>query len=259
MERKTGPVGGISEVCTARRMASGRSAGPLDFRRPFRPRSGDPHHVGPEDRLLEFEPAVLLTGGQNQRRSGAVGVIQHAHRVAQTAADVDIHYAGRSRGLREAVGHRHDGNFLQAQDVLDPRIVDQRVGKWQLGRSRIAEEILHAGFRQEMKHGVASAHRHVITTFRRQSEAFVPARPAGNPVRPRQRNAGHGGRLDREGHQVFRLEMVHVRLAAGTGERRQLHREDIEVVPQPPRTLSGASRCSSSGSCVVIPTGQRPV
>ena len=41
---------------------------------------------------------------------------------------------------------------------------------------------------------------------------------------------GHGGRFDRQRHQVFALQMMHVRLAAGTRKRRQLHRQDIEVI-----------------------------
>ena len=52
-DRNTGPVGGVSAICTARRMAAGQIFDPLDFGRPFGPRPGHAHHVAPQDRLLE--------------------------------------------------------------------------------------------------------------------------------------------------------------------------------------------------------------
>ena len=70
---------------------------PFDFDSPLRPRLRDGNHVRPKDRFLEFQPPVLLAGGEDQRRSRAIGVVKHAHRVAQTATDVDIHNTRRSR------------------------------------------------------------------------------------------------------------------------------------------------------------------
>ena len=69
-----------------------------------------------------------------------------------------------------------------------------------------------------------------------------------NPVRAGQWDAGHGGSLDRESSEVFRLEMVDVGLAAGPGERRQLHRQRPEVVGD-----AAASRPDPSGARAPAP------
>ena len=122
IDRNTGPVGGVSAVCIARRMAEGISSTRCNFDGPFRPRPNDAQHVAPQDRLLELQPAVLLAGGEQQRRAGAKRVVEHPHRVAQAGADVDIHDAQLARGHRVAVGHRHHGHFLQAEDVLQARV-----------------------------------------------------------------------------------------------------------------------------------------
>src|SRR5215469_18413203 len=44
-------------------------------------------------------------------------------------------------------------------------------------------------------------------------------------VRPGKRYPGHGGRLDRQRAQVFWLQAVHVRLAAGPGEHLGFERQ----------------------------------
>ena len=95
----------------------------------------------PQNRLFELQPPVLLAGRDQQRRPFAIGVVEHAHRVAQAAADVQVDDAQRPRGHGIAVGHGHHRHFLQAQDVLKAAIADQRVVQRQLGRARIAEEM----------------------------------------------------------------------------------------------------------------------
>ena len=131
---------------------------PLHLDGPFGPRPNDAEHVAPQNRLLELQPAILLAGGEQQRRAGAEGVVEHPHRVAQAGADVNIDDAQLARGHRIAVGHRHHGDFLQAEDVLQPSVGRHRVAKRQLGRAGIAEQKADAGSREHFEKGVDATH-----------------------------------------------------------------------------------------------------
>ena len=73
----------------------------VDFDRPFSPGSRDGDHVASQDRLFELQPPVLLAGSHQQRRALAKGVVEHAHRIAQAAGDVQVHHAQRSRCHRQ--------------------------------------------------------------------------------------------------------------------------------------------------------------
>ena len=85
-------------------------------------------------------------------------------------------------------------------------------------------------------------------------------RMPGNPFGARQRNAGHRGRLDRDGDQVLGFEMAHVGLAAGARDRLRLHRQHPQVVGQPaaafdgiePRRQFGILRADAGGIGAVL-------
>ncbi len=57
-------------------------------------------------------------------------------------------------------------HFLQAEDVLNPPVADQRVVQRQLGRAGVAEDVLHAGVGQHIQEGVDSANGHGSRRFR---------------------------------------------------------------------------------------------
>src|SRR5262245_44438492 len=59
------------------------------------------------------------------------------------------------------------------------------------------------------------------------TSSFAGAR---NPVRSRQRHACHGGSFHGQRHQVFGLEIVHMRLAAGARDGLHLERHDRKKV-----------------------------
>ena len=153
-DRNTGPVGGVSAVCTARRTATGRSCTRCTSHAHLVHGRVDLDHLAPQDRLFEHQPAVLLAGGDQQRRPFAIGVVEHAHRVAQAARDVQVDDAQAARGHRVAVGHRHHGHFLQAEDVLKPPVADQRVVQRHLGRAGIAEDVPHAEAGEQVEEGL---------------------------------------------------------------------------------------------------------
>ena len=156
----------------------------LDFARPFGPGPGDLDHLAVEDRLLEHQPAVLLAGGDQQRRAFAIGVVEHAHRVAQAAGDVQVDDAQPPRGHREAVGHRHHGHFLQAEDVLKAAVADQRVVERHLGRAGIAENVPHAELGEQVQESVNAGrgHQPIVTWATRSASRGITRRDGGESV-----------------------------------------------------------------------------
>ena len=89
---------------------------------------------------------------------------------------------------------------------------------------------------------------------------LFPARPAAeDSVRAGQRQAGDERGFEGQGSQVFGLEVVDVALAAGTGQDLDLGGQAWKKLATRSAAVSTSSRAVSSGSCVVIPTGQRPV
>ena len=82
---------------------------------------------------------------------------------------------------------------------------------------------------------------------------------AGDVVGAGQRHLRHRRGLDRQRAEVLGLERVDVRLAARAREHLHLERQRVQEVVDALGGLLDTSRLRSSGSCVVIPTGQRPV
>ena len=83
----------------------------------------------------------------------------------------------RARGLRIAVGHGDDRHFLQAEDVLDARILDHGIRQRQLGRARVAEQILHAEIGEHVEKGLnpAVSHDPSRPTEKRMARRTMPA------------------------------------------------------------------------------------
>lgn len=144
----------------------------VDFAGPFGPRARDFDHFAPEDRLFEHEPAILLPGSDEEGRAFAVGVVEHAHCVAEAAGDVQIDDAEPARGHRVAVGHRHDGHFLQAEDVLEAAVGDEGVVERHFGRAGIAEYMPHAVAGEEVEEDVDSGFCHGIDCIQFKKRMF---------------------------------------------------------------------------------------
>ncbi len=151
--RRQGRLGGAAN-------GGGKILHAVDLGGPFHPRLGHADHVGPQDRLFEHQPTILLPGRDQEGRARAMGVVEHAHRVPQPATDVQVDDAERSRGLGVAVGHGDDGDLLQAEDVLDASILDHGIRKGQLGRAGVAEQILHAETGEHVEKGLYAADSH---------------------------------------------------------------------------------------------------
>ena len=145
----------------ARRAAMGKSSTTFELGGPLGPGAGDGDEVGGQHGLGEGQAAVLLAGGDEQRRALAVGVVEHAHGIAEAAGGVEVDDADRAGGLGEAIGHGQDGDFLEAQDVLEAVVVGEGLVEGKLGGAWVAEEVSDAGLSQDIEEGLDAVHEGV--------------------------------------------------------------------------------------------------
>ena len=130
----------------------------MHLRRPLDQRTGDGGKVGPQDRLGGDEALLVLTGGEEDRRARLLRVVQHAHGVAQAGRDVEIDRRELARGLRVAVGHRHDRGLLQSEQVAKLVLGRECIHQRQLCGARIAEQDLDAFLLEQIEEGALSGH-----------------------------------------------------------------------------------------------------
>ncbi len=109
---------------------------------PFDPRLGEANEVGMEQRLGRGEAGVLLSHGYNDGGAVLARVVNHAHRVGEAGCDVDVDDGGSVSGAGVAVRHREGHRLVEAENVLELRVVLQAVHEGELGRSRVAEDVL---------------------------------------------------------------------------------------------------------------------
>ena len=99
----------------------------------------------------------MLAGVNDKRGAGAVAVVQHAHRVAESRHDVQLEKGRPARSARVAIGDTGSYGFLQRQNVLDLRIVLEGVDESLLGGTGIAEDVLRPLGEELLKHCVPPA------------------------------------------------------------------------------------------------------
>ena len=126
--------------------------------RPFDERPRQARQVGRQDRLGDDEFLVLLSGRDQDRRGRLLGVVQHAHGVAETRRDMEVRDRELAGRLRVTVRHRHDAGLLQAEHVAQLVLGRERVHQRQLGGAGIAEQDLDAFLLQELQEGTLSGH-----------------------------------------------------------------------------------------------------
>ena len=89
---------------------------------------------------------------------------------------------------------------------------------------------------------------------------FLPTGSASeDPAGSHQRHFGDHGGLQGQRPKVLRVQVVDVGFAAGPGQHLDLRVHGLEEVGHPSAASSMGKRATSSGSWVVIPTGQSPV
>ena len=108
-----------------------------------------------------------------------------------------------------------------------------------------------------------SCARAISSAARRAASSASPGTSeqlrADRPLDAGQGHAGERRRLERRGAEVLRLEVVHVLLADRLARRRSLHHHRAEEVGHALGAGLEFEAGLEPGSCVVMPTGQRPV
>jgi hypothetical protein len=130
----------------------------MHFRRPFDQRARDGRQVRPQNGLGRVEALLVLAGGDENGRARLLRVVEHAHGVAQAGRDVEIDDGELARRLGVAVGHRHDGSLLQAEQVAQLVLGRERIHQRQFGGAGIAEHDLHAFLLEQVEEGTLSGH-----------------------------------------------------------------------------------------------------
>ena len=108
--------------------------------------------------MIEEQARVLLPRRDQQWRLRARGVVDDRQRVGQSRRHVQIDDAEPSRGLRVAVRGGGRRRLLERHDVSQARAVE-RVEERQLGRARIAEEVVDAGGAQDLDEAAGDLHQ----------------------------------------------------------------------------------------------------
>ena len=158
IERKTGRSAGERGLGGA--MEQARQIGEAAYLdRPFDERTRDLRQIGPQDWLGDGEALVVLAGGDQDWRAGLVGVVEHAHGIAQAGRYMDVHGREAARGLGVAAGHGQDRALLQGQHVAGRGLDGQRVHQRQLGRAGIAEDHLDALLAQQLEEGALAGYQ----------------------------------------------------------------------------------------------------
>ena len=130
----------------------------MHFGGPFDERTRNGRKVGPENRLGGVEALLVLAGGDKNRRAGLLRVVEHAHGIAETGRDVEVDHRELARCLRISIRHRHDGGFLQTQQIAQLVLGRERVHQRQFGGTGIAEHDLDALLLQNVEEGALSGH-----------------------------------------------------------------------------------------------------
>ena len=150
IETNTGPAGGAAACRNARRMSTGQVLLARDLDRVLEGALRDGDEVAAEHRVLDQVAAVLLAGGDDQRRARAARVEDHAQPVGEARGDVQVQERRPARGARVAVGHRDGGGLVQAQDVAQVVGPGHGVHERQLGRPGVPEDVLHSLAAQQL-------------------------------------------------------------------------------------------------------------
>ena len=135
---------------------------------PFDEGPRDLRQLGPEYRLGQRECLVMLARRHDERRAGFLGVVEHAHGIAQARRHMDVDRGEAPRGLGIAAGHGHDRALLQPQHIARRGLDREGVHQRQLGGARIAEDHLDAFLAQQLQKSALAGHqRHgEFLTFR---------------------------------------------------------------------------------------------
>src|SRR5690606_8886059 len=101
--------------------------------------------------------------------------------VAQPRRRVEVHEGRAPRGLGVAVGHAHDGGFLEAEHVADVVDTGQSVDEGQLGAARVAEDMGDALGAQDVEEHLSGS-GHVRRPYCRDLDSWPSSTTPGRTL-----------------------------------------------------------------------------
>ena len=107
----------------------------------FRHRTRHRDEVGGHLRVHRVVPHPGLTGDRHERGVAALGLVQHADRVAESHATVDLQQRRAAGGPGVSVGDPRRHSLLQREDVLETVVTLQRVEESLLDGSGVTEHV----------------------------------------------------------------------------------------------------------------------
>ena len=164
-ENRPGRQHGGEPECAAQRLAQVIRA--IDAERHFRIQLRHGFELGSFGEHTEVLAAALAQADRDDN-GRAVGprIDNQSQRVCRSCDRMDVHERRFPGHPRVTVGHRHDRGFLQAEDIVDVRVVQQRVDKAGLVSAGVAENVFDAPHPQGLAGHVAAGYPvkdHVLT------------------------------------------------------------------------------------------------
>ena len=143
--------------------------GRLDLHAPLGDGGGDGREIVAEHGIAQAEPRILLARGHDHRRVVLERAVDHADGIAEAGRHVKVHESRLAARLGIEVRGTCRHALVQMHDVLDLRIVEQRVEQRALGGAGIAEDAIDAVIEQRLEEYLTTAHGIISLAISQQS------------------------------------------------------------------------------------------
>ena len=139
--------------------------GALDLHAPFGDGRRHRREIVAQHRIAQPEARVLLARRHHHGRVVLERAVDHADGVAQARRHMQVDEGRLAARLGVKVGRADRHALVQVDDVLQLRIVEQRIEQGALGRAGIAENAFDAVGQQRLKEHLSTAHFSTPSNF----------------------------------------------------------------------------------------------
>src|SRR4051812_13904535 len=101
----------------------------IDFIGPLCERARHAHEIAREMRLLKHRSGIALAHVDDYRGPADLGVMEHAHGIAESWSNVHLHKRWFARCASERIAHADRDAFMETQNELQAGIVLEHVHK----------------------------------------------------------------------------------------------------------------------------------
>ena len=154
--------------------------GALDLHAPLGNGRGDRCKVMAEDGIAQAHARVLLAGRHDHRRVVLERAVDRTDRIAEARRHMEVHESGLAARLGIEVGGAGRDALMQVHDIIELRIVGQRIEQRTLGRPRIAEDAIDAVIDERLQKDLTSTH--LISPF--QCSCFARSASSARSTNP---------------------------------------------------------------------------